>query len=89
MYHGICLNWHCEAPEGPRQSRKGGYDIADGFPVIQAGTARLPRRLRLLAMTIQGNAAAHLCPFAIELSSAGRSVSALQAGNIQGVYVMA
>ena len=60
MYHGICLNWHCEAPEGPRQSRKGGYDIADGFPVIHAGTARLPRRLRLLAMTNLEALTAHI-----------------------------
>ena len=89
MYHGICLNWHCEAPEGPRQSRKGGYDIADGFPVIQAGTARLPRRLRLLAMTSQGNTAVHQRPSAVELPRTGRSVSALQAGNIQGMYFMA
>ena len=35
---------HCEAPKGPWQSREGSHDFADGFPVIQSGTARFPRR---------------------------------------------
>ena len=38
------LTCHCEAPEGPWQSREGSHDFADGFPVIQSGTARFPRR---------------------------------------------
>ena len=60
-----------------------------GLPAIQHGTARLPRRLRLLAMTSQGNTAVHQRPSAVELPRTGRSVSALQAGNIQGMYFMA
>ena len=43
----------------------------------------------LLAMTSQGNTAVHQRPSAVELPRTGRSVSALQAGNIQGVYFMA
>ena len=34
------------------QSREGSCDFADGFPVIQPGTARLPRAQSALAMTI-------------------------------------
>ena len=37
------------------QSREGSHDFADNLPVIRPGTARLPRRLRLLAMTRQGS----------------------------------
>ena len=37
----------------------------------------------------QGNTAVHQRPSAVELPRTGRSVSALQAGNIQGVYFMA
>ena len=59
------------------------------YPVIQPSTARLPRRLRLLAMTRQGNTAVHQRLSAVELPRTGRSVSALQAGNIQGMYFMA
>ena len=44
---------HCEAPKGPWQSREGSCVFADRFPTIQPGTARLPRRLCLLAMTRQ------------------------------------
>ena len=43
----------------------------------------------LLAMTRQGNTAVHQRPSAVELPRTGRSVSALQAGNIQGMYFMA
>ncbi len=46
----------------------------------------LPRRLRLLAMTRQGNTAVHQRPSTVELPVLGASVSALQAGNIQGVF---
>ena len=60
-----------------------------GFLVFRACTARLPRLLRSLAMTSQGNTAVHQRPSAVELPRTGRSVSALQAGNIQGVYFMA
>ena len=35
------------------QSREGSYDFADGSPVIQSGTARLPRAQSALAMTHQ------------------------------------
>ena len=35
---------HCEAPKGPRQSREGSCDFAEGFPTIRLCTARLPRR---------------------------------------------
>ena len=47
-----------------------------GFPVIQPGTARLPRPLRGLAMTRQGGAAVHQRPYAVELSRTRRSLSA-------------
>ena len=40
-------------------------------------------------MTRQGNTAVHQRPSAVELPRTGRSVSALQAGNIQGMYFMA
>ena len=43
----------------------------------------------LLAMTRQGNTAVHQRPSAVELPRTGRSMSALQAGNIQGMYFMA
>ena len=43
----------------------------------------------LLAMTRQGNTAVHQRLSAVELPRTGRSVSALQAGNIQGMYFMA
>ena len=75
--------------EATWESRGGSCDFADGFPTIRPGTARLPRRLRLLAMTRQGNTAVHQRPSAVELPRTGRSVSALQAGNIQGMYFMA
>ena len=48
IYHGTCLNCHCEAPKGPWrpereargsalgvQSREGSCDFADGFPIIR------------------------------------------------------
>ena len=38
----------------PWQSREGSCDFAVGFPVVQPGTARLPRPLRGLAMTNLG-----------------------------------
>ena len=47
-----------------------------GFPVIQPGTARLPRPLRGLAMTRQAGAAVHQRPYAVELSRTRRSLSA-------------
>ena len=75
--------------EATWESRGGSCDFADGFPTIRPGTARLPRRLRLLAMTRQGNTAVHQRLSAVELPRTGRSVSALQAGNIQGMYFMA
>ena len=75
--------------EATWESRGGSCDFADGFPTIRPGTARLPRRLRLLAMTRQGNTAVHQRPSTVELPRTGRSVSALQAGNIQGMYFMA
>jgi hypothetical protein len=75
--------------EATWESRGGSCAFADGFPTIRPSTARLPRRLRLLAMTRQGNTAVHQRPSAVELPRTGRSVSALQAGNIQGVYFMA
>ena len=75
--------------EATWESRGGSCAFADGFPTIRPSTARLPRRLRLLAMTRQGNTAVHQRPSAVELPRTGRSVSALQAGNIQGMYFMA
>ena len=47
-----------------------------GFPVIRPGTARLPRPLRVLAMTRQGGTAVHQRPYAVELSRTRRSLSA-------------
>ena len=39
--HQAC---HCEGASRPWQSRGGSCVFADGFPAIQPGTARLPRR---------------------------------------------
>ena len=56
------------------------------FPVIRAGTARLPRPRWGLAMTRQGNAVVHQCPYAFELACTRRSMSA--ATDAIGWYVL-
>ena len=72
-----------------RGNLKQALSNSPGLSCVPACTARLPRLLRSLAMTSQGNTAVHQRPSAVELPRTGRSVSALQAGNIQGMYFMA
>ena len=56
----LSLKWqtppicHCEGALRPLQSREGSCVFAEGFPMIQLGTARLLRPLRGLAMTNLG-----------------------------------
>ena len=55
-----------------------------GLPAIQHGTARLPRRQRLLAMTRQGGEAVYQWPPAVEWPCTGRSLTAPTAAGAVG-----
>ena len=74
----------------PRNDKSG---VHAGLTVARSERQCLPEIATsasgLLAMTRQGNTAVHQRLSAVELHRTGRSVSALQAGNIQGMYFMA
>ena len=70
--HQAC---HCEGASRPWQSRGGSCVFADGFPAIQPGTARLPRRFAPRNDT-SGSAAVHQCPPAVEWLCTRRSLTA-------------
>ena len=55
-----------------------------GLPAIQHGTARLPRRQRLLAMTRQGGEAVYQWPPAVGWPCTGRSLTAPTAAGAVG-----
>ena len=57
------------------QSREGSCDFADSFPLIQSGTARLPRAQSALAMTNLGALCGRRC-YPITCQPARRSMSA-------------
>ena len=84
--HQVC---HCEEAAG----RRGNLAVPDQITGKPSAKTQLPSRdchvASLLAMTRQGGTAVHQRPSAVELPRTGRSVSALQAGNIQGMYFMA
>ena len=58
------------------QSREGSYDFADGSPVIQSGTARLPRAQSALAMTNRGPVLLSRWPASIGAAAPGWAVPA-------------
>ena len=70
--HQAC---HCEGASRPWQSRGGSCVFADGFPAIQPGTARLPRRFAPRNDT-SGSVVVHQRPHAVACSPTGRSLSA-------------
>ena len=84
------LPCHCEEGASPtRQSQAGTIEFAGAFLCSGVYCEIAASAYGLLAMTRQGNTAVHQRLSAVELPRTGRSVSALQAGNIQGVYFMA
>ena len=66
---------HCEAPEGPWQSREGSHDFADSLPGIRLSSARLPRRFAPRNDT-SGEREVHQRSPAVELPYTRRSLSA-------------